>query len=118
MAFLKIDKKQNGNYIRLVESYREKGKVRNRVIASLGKAEDYTPIMLRRMGEKLYSLGGGNITDFIGGDVTELGRYNYGFVQAVNKGLTYYGLDKILERLTNKHKLSYCLTDVAKLLIA
>ena len=118
MAFLKIDKKQTGNYIRLIESYREKGKVRNRVIASLGKVEDYTPKMLRRMGEKLYTLGGGNITDLIGGNVSEIGRYNYGFVQAVNKGLTYYGLDTILTRLTRKHKLSYSLTDVVKLLLA
>jgi len=118
MAFLKIDKKQTGNYIRLIESYRENGKVRNRVIASLGKVEDYTPKMLRRMGERLYSLGGGDIAYLIGGDVTELGRYNYGFVQAVNKGFDYYGLDKILERLTLKHKLSYRLTDVVRLLIA
>ncbi len=43
MAFIKIEKKDSGTYLRLVESYRDKdGKSKHRTVATLGKAEDFS----------------------------------------------------------------------------
>lgn len=118
MAFLRVEKKKSGQYLRILEAYRKDGKTFHRVIASLGKVEDYTPEMLKRMGERLYRLGGGNLQNLLGEGLQELGRYNYGFVQAIEKGIAHYSLSTIFERISKKHKLSYSLTDVVKLLMA
>ncbi len=117
MAFLRVEKKKSGRYLRILEAYRQDGKTRHRVVASLGKVEDYSPEMLKRIGERLYELGGGNLKDLLGEEARELARYNYGFVEASIKGLSHYGLDRALQRIGKKHKLSYCLLEVAKLLI-
>ena len=117
MAFIRVEKKKSGSYIRIVETYRESGKVRQRILASLGKQEDYTPEMLKRMGERLYELGGGNIEDLLGEGIEELGRYNYGFVEVVRLGLQHFDLIKIFNRVSEQKKLSYGLNDVVTLLL-
>ena len=76
--------------MRILKAYRKDGKTHHRVVASLGKVENYTPDMLKRMGERLYELGGGSIKDLLGKGIEEKGRFNYGFVQAAEKGLAYY----------------------------
>ena len=117
MAFIRVEKKKSGSYLRLVETYRESGKVRHKILASLGKAEDYSPEMLKRMGEKLYSLGGGDIKDLLGDDLEELARYNYGYPQVIGKAIRDYDLERLFNRLEKSHKLSYKLSDVIKLLL-
>lgn len=61
MAFLWVENKKSGSYIRAVESYRdENGDGRHRILYDLGKVSDYTPGQLRRIGSCLYGLGGGD----------------------------------------------------------
>ena len=75
MAFIRIERKKSGHYIRLVESYRSEGKVRHRLLASLGKESDYTPQMLQNLGKRLYELGGGDVQKLLLGDsFREVGR--------------------------------------------
>ena len=38
--FIRIIKSKNHEYIKIVENYREDGKVKQRVVANLGKVED------------------------------------------------------------------------------
>ena len=118
MAFLRVEKKKSGHYLRILEAYRKDGKTHHRVVASLGKVENYTPEMLKRMGERLYELGGGSIKDLLGEELEELNRYNYGFVQATEKGIAHYQLPVIFDRISKKHKLGYSLSDIIKLLVA
>src|SRR5688572_13994510 len=110
MAFLKVERKESGNYLRIVEGYREGGKSRNRVLYSLGRVEDYTPDMLKRFGERFYELGGGDPRELLGGGVEELGRYNYGYYQLFYRLLCHYGLETTFDRIKQKHKLSFDLT--------
>jgi len=42
MAFLRIEKKKSGTYMRIVESFRKDGKPMNRTLYSMGKVEDYS----------------------------------------------------------------------------
>ena len=74
MAFLKIEKKTSGSYLRIVESYREDGKTKHKTLHSLGKVEDYTPEQLRSIGLKLYELGGGDLKNLLNGSFEELDR--------------------------------------------
>ncbi len=96
MAYLKVDRKNSGNYIRILESYRnDKGLPTSRVLYSLGKVEDYTPEQLRSIGIKLFELGGGEVKALLQGDLEELGRYNYGYQQVYGKAFSHYGLADI-----------------------
>lgn len=118
MPSIIIDKKSSGDYIRIVESYRDQdGKPRTKTLYSLGRVDSFSPESLKRMGQRLYELGGGELKDLLGEQVTEEGRYNYGFLLIYRKILHYYGLDRILQRVTRKKKLSYSLTQVVLLLL-
>jgi hypothetical protein len=61
MAFIRTERKKSGSYLRVIENTRdETGKTRQKTLYSLGKAENYFPESLKKMGEVLYSLGGGD----------------------------------------------------------
>jgi transposase len=106
MAYLKVESKSSGTYLRILESYRKQdGKPSSRVLYSLGKIEDYKPEQLRNIGIKLYELGGGELKGLLEGDLTELGRYNYGYQKVYGYALEHYGLKHLFERLRRKDKL-------------
>ena len=118
MPSILIDKKKSGDYLRIVESYRDaEGKPRTKTLYSLGRVDSFSPESLKRMGQRLYELGGGDLKDLLGEQVTEEGRYNYGFLLIYRKILYYYGLDRIFQRITKKKKLTYSLTEVVLLLL-
>lgn len=118
MPSIIIDKKTSGDYIRIVESYRdESGKPCTKTLYSLGRVDSFSPESLKRIGRRLYELGGGDLKDLLGEQVIEEGRYNYGFVLIYRKILNYYGLNRILDRITKKKKLTYSLTEVVLLLL-
>lgn len=118
MASILIDKKKSGDYIRIVESYRDQsGKSRSRTLYSLGRVDSFSPASLKRMGERLYQLGGGDLKDLLGEAVSEEGRFNYGFLLVYKKILHYYNLHRIFDRIAKKKKLSYSLTQSVLLLL-
>lgn len=118
MPFLKIEKKSSGTYLRIVESYRdENGSSRHRILHSLGKVEQYTSEQLRTIGLKLFELGGGEVKALLDGNIEELGRYNYGYAQVYRNALMHYGLDKVMNRIARKHRLSYNLNDAVLLML-
>lgn len=118
MPFLRIEKKKSGTYLRILESYRnDEGKPTHRILHSLGKVEDYTPEQLRRIGIQLYELGGGELKSFLKGDITELGRYNYGYQQVCVKAIQHYSLHEVLSRLERKTKVSFSLYNAVLLML-
>ena len=117
MAFLRIENKKSGSYLRVVQTFRDKGKVNHKTLFNLGKAEDYTPEQLQRIGLKLYELGGGKINNLLGEGLKELGRYNYGFYQLYSKVMKYYGLDKLFKSITKKSKLEINLVNSILLML-
>lgn len=118
MAFIRKETKKSGTYLRFVESYRDQeGKSRHRTLYNLGRAEDYSPESLQRMGRVLYELGGGNLDELEGKQVKEITRYYYGFPLVVRKLLKAYSLDLFLNRRTNTHALGFDLVDSVVLMI-
>ena len=118
MPFLRVEKKPSGTYLRILESYRkENGKPSHRILHNLGKLEDYTPEQLRRIGIKLFELGGGELKSFLKGEILELGRYNYGYRQIYQKAITHYGLETVIQRINRKSRISFSLFDTILLLL-
>ena len=56
MAYLKIDKKQSGNYLRITTSQRKGKKVLKRDLFTLGKVENFNEIIeiCKALGVKIY----------------------------------------------------------------
>jgi hypothetical protein len=118
MSYLKIERKKSGNYLRLLESYRnDKGLPTSRILYSLGKVEDYSPEELQKTGIKLFELGGGEVKALLQGDPEELGRYNYSYQQIVGKALEHYGLAAVFRRIEKKSKLQFSLYDYVFLIL-
>lgn len=107
MAYFKVDRKDGEQYLRIMQSKRVDGKVVKKTLYSLGKVSDYTPAMLRRIGERLYVLGGGELRELLGADTEELNRVNYGYYQACTKALRYYGLDRLLNQIQRRSKVQF-----------
>ena len=119
MAFLRKEKKGNSTYLRIVESYRsEDGKSKHRTLYNLGKAENYTPEALKKIGAALYKLGGGDIDELENASLHELARYNYGFPLVVKKLLSIYQLDSMFARITKNKGLGFNLADTLTLLLS
>ena len=117
MPFLRIEKKASGSYVRIVTTYREHGKVRQKTLYNLGKLEAYTPKALKAIGAKLYQAGGGKLEELLGQSVKETARYNYGYSLVLNKLLSHYGLDGLFTRLEGKHKLTFPLLNPILLML-
>jgi hypothetical protein len=117
MASIIIDKKKSGDYIRIVESYRENGKPKTRTLYTLGRVDGFSPGSLKKMGQRLYVLGGGDLKDLLGESVQEEGRYNYGFYLIYQKVFAHYGLDRLVDRIGKRAKLSYSLSQVVLFLL-
>lgn len=118
MAFLRIENKKFGKYLRIVESYRdESGISRHRILYSLGKVSDYTPEQLQHIGTRLYELGGGDIKELLGITTKEKGRFNYGYYQVYSSALAHYGLPRIFGQITSKYKLQFDFQNATLLMI-
>lgn len=118
MSYLKVERKPSGSYLRIMESFRnETGKPSSRILHTLGKLEDFSPEQLRSMGIKLFELGGGQLKTLLQGELTEIGRYNYGYQQIYGKALHYFGLTDLFRRLSKKYKLTFNLGDATFLML-
>jgi len=117
MAFLRIDKKEGEQYLRIVASKRKSGKPTHETIYKLGKVSDYTPEQLKRFGTKFYELGGGDPRELLEGQIEELGRYNYGYYQLFSKIFSHYRLDALLNRISSKHQLEINLANAVMLML-
>ena len=118
MASLKIDHKDGEKYVRIIESYRDaSGKTRMRTLLNLGKLDEKKIASLRRLGSKLFEAAGGSPEELSARSIAELGRYNYGYVLVCRKVISYYGLDRLLERIEKKAKLQFSLVNTVSLLL-
>lgn len=120
MAFVRIEKKRSGDYIRIVKAIRKDGKATHQTLYSLGKVQDYTPEQLSRIADKLKEACGHELPELIGikdQQLEELGRYNYGFYLVYYRIFCYYDLDQLLDRITRRHNLSFSLTNAVMLML-
>jgi len=118
MAFLRVEKKKSGTYLRIVQSYKENGKPKHRTLYSLGKSEDYTPEQLQSIAKKLIELAGMSMEDIIGMGLSEVGRYNYGYASVINRLWSIFNLDRLSRRIQVNSKVQFDWVNTLKLMIA
>ena len=120
MAFLRIEKKKSGDYIRFVRAVRKNGKSTHQNLYSLGKVQDYTSEQLVRMGNKLKEAGVESLPELINtidNQLEELGRYNYGFYLVYHRIFSYYKLQSVFSRIVKRKKLSFDLGNAVLLML-
>jgi transposase len=118
MAFLRVEKKKSGTYLRIIQAYKVDGQSKQKTIHSLGKVEDYSPDQLKRIAKKLMEIASGNISDIFGGSFHELGRYNYGYA-LITHGLWHkYNFKELSGIINNRNKVQFCWEEVLMLMIA
>ncbi len=119
MAFLRRETRYGATYLRIVQSYRdEDGKSRHRTLYNLGKAEDYSPEALKKIGQSLYELGGGTLEKLEQRMLHEKERYNYGFPMIVTALFQAYSLGPFLERIARNKDLGFNLKESVTLLVS
>ncbi len=98
MAFIRIEKKKSGSYIRIVQSYRDQNNLtKHRTLYNLGKAEYYKPEQLKRIGKALFELGDGDVKELKDNSIKEIARFNYGFPLVYKQIMKFYRLDDMLD---------------------
>ena len=107
--FIRVIKSKNHEYVKVVENYREDGKVKQRVIANLGKLEDISAKEAENIASKLLLLVKSKkdiVEDRVTPDIEELDRYNYGYV-VYRKLWNRFKLDNILDKLVEDRHIEY-----------
>ena len=118
MAFLRIEKKKSGSYLRIVETFREGGSVKQKTLYTLGKVEDYSPDQLKRIAEKILELAGEKIEDIVNGDFKEIARLNYGYALVINNVWNRLSLGSWVKEVSSSSRVRFDWSCVLKLLIA
>jgi len=110
MAFLRLENKKSGRYLRIVESYKdEQGKSRHKTLHSLGKVEDYPPEQLERIGKKILQAAGVRLEEIIPETFEETGRYNYGYIFVLRRLWKIFRMDEWARKVggRRKHKMDW-----------
>ena len=99
--FLRVVDSKKHKYIRIVENYREDGKIKQKVIANLGKLQDLSIKEAENIASKLLKLvnSSKSVSDCNNiPPLEELDRENYGYV-VYKKIWDRFKFDEILEKI-------------------
>jgi len=118
MAFLKIDKKKKGTYLRIVKSLRVNGKSTHKTLYSLGKVEDYPADQLEKIAKKLLELAGVKMEDIVAKSFHETNRLNYGYALVIKKLWKLFDMDRLAKFINSKSKVKFDWINVLQLMLA
>ena len=118
MAFLRIENKKSGTYLRIVQSYKEDGKAKHRTLYSLGKKEDYSDDQLASIANKLLGLIGKSIDQIITSAFIETGRYNYGYALVIHKLWSLFQMDSLVRKIQNSSRVQFDWVNALKIMVA
>jgi hypothetical protein len=118
MAFLRVEKKKSGTFLRIIQSYKIDGKPKHKTLYSLGKVEDYSADQLERIAKKLVELAGRTDSNIFDGSFHEIGRYNYGYALVTQSLWNMYNFRELTEIINNKSKIKFNWQEVLRLMIA
>ena len=107
--FVKVTKSKNFSYVQLVESFRDKGKIKHRVLLNLGRLDLLTENnQLAKISKKLLELSGEQC--FIPEDIKEISRLKYGHL-AYKVLWDKLDIGSIVDELLKKTKITFNLID-------
>ncbi len=113
--FLKVVKSKGNEYLRIVESYREGGRVRHRTILNLGRLDQIegNP-SFQRLGERLIEFSKGSLTNLK--DASEGELLNYGYV-VYEKIWNDFDMPKLLASLLYDRNVEFDLPKACLLMV-
>ena len=106
--FLKLTKSKNFTYLQLVQSYRDNGKVRHKVISNLGRLDilENEKKNVVKIIKKLLKLIQAEELVISEDNIKEVENLNWGYV-IYEKLWKKFGLDEEMERLTTNKKIKF-----------
>ena len=107
MAFLRVDKKKSGHYLRIVKVYRQNGRPKQKTLYSLGKVEDYSTGQLENIAKKLLELAGLKMEDIVAKSFQETNRLNYGYALVIKKLCKLFDIDKLTQLINRQSKTKF-----------
>ena len=99
---------KGNQYLNIIETYREGKKVKQKVVANLGRVDELKISSIEKLAQKLLDIVDSpkSVDDSSTPNIEELERYNYGFVIYRNIW-NRLGLDTILDSLVEDRNISY-----------
>lgn len=106
--FARVTTAKGKQYLNIIENYREGKKVKQKVVANLGRVDELKVSSIETLAQKLLSIVNSPkaVNESSTPDIEELDRYNYGFVvyKSIWKRLK---IDAILDKLTEDRAITY-----------
>ena len=118
MAFLRVEKKKSGHYLRIVKAYRQNGRPKQKTLYSLGKVEDYSTGQLENIARKLLELAGLKMEDIVAKSFCETNRFNYGYALVIKKLWKLFDMDKLTQLINRQSKTKFDWVSILQLMIA
>lgn len=118
MAFLRIEKKSSGTYLRIVQSYKVNGVCKHKTLHSLGRVEDYPPDQLERIAKKLLELSGVQLEDIVAKSFKEINRVNYGYAMIIKRLWDIFKLNDWVMQIKKHHSVKFNWMEVFQLMLA
>ena len=107
--FARVITSKGNRYLNIIENYRDGKKVKQRVIANLGRVENLNVNSIENLAKKLLEIANSKkeiVEDRATPDIEELDRYNYGYV-VYKKLWDRFKLDSILDKLVEDREIQY-----------
>jgi len=106
--FARVITSKGNKYLNIIENYRDGKKIKQRVVANLGKLENIKVSSIENLAKKLLEIveSEKKVTDNLTPNIEELDRYNYGYI-VYKKIWDRFKLDSILEKLVEKKDIQY-----------
>lgn len=106
--FARVITSKGNQYLNIIETYREGKKVKQKVVANLGRVDELKISSIEKLAQKLLDIVDSpkSVDDSSTPNIEELERYNYGFVIYRNIW-NRLGLDTILDSLVEDRNISY-----------
>ena len=118
MAFLRVENKKSGTYLRIVESYKDKGKAKHRTLHSLGKVEDYPPSQLESIAKKLLECTGLNMKEIVSGSFEEVARVNYGYALIIKAIWKLFNMNQFVAKVNVRSRVKFDWMQALQIMIA
>ena len=124
MAFFKFDKKPQGTYIRIVESYRpnKNSTPRHKTLLTLGKVEDIDVQKFVALIARICQIKGipmpAELENVSIHHIQETARLQYGIIAIIRCLFKVFQLDKFLASIQTSSKTQFSITDILELMVA
>lgn len=118
MAFLRVENKKSGTYLRIVESYKINGKSKHRTLHSLGKIEDYPASQLESIAKKLLECAGLSMKDIVADSFEEVARVNYGYALIIKVLWKLFNMNQFVDKVKVKSRVKFDWMQILQIMIA